>query len=76
MKDPISKPALTIDEVKEAARLSARLGEMEREQHSLSTRLINLRERCPHDKLPKRKGGEEYRDSCPDCGFTAYGHWL
>ena len=36
------------------------------------TELQQIRARCLHQKLPERKLGEEYRDTCPDCGFVAY----
>lgn len=30
-----------------------------------------LKEECSHHKLPNR-GIEEFRDTCPDCGFVSY----
>ena len=31
-----------------------------------------LRKQCQHPKLPQHTVIEEYRDTCPDCGYVAY----
>lgn len=31
-----------------------------------------LKENCNHSNLPEHSLGEEYRDTCPDCGYIAY----
>lgn len=42
----------------------------------LEYEVTELQRACRHSSLPERELGEEYMDTCPDCGFTRYCHRL
>jgi hypothetical protein len=31
---------------------------------------------CAHRSLPRRELGEQYMDTCPDCGYVVYSYGL
>lgn len=45
---------------------------LENEVANLDSELKSLRDRCTHPSLPKRTLGEQYMDTCPDCGHLQY----
>jgi len=48
----------------------------EQESRVLRLEWERLKEACSHPSLPERLIVEEYRDTCPDCGYVAYCHAL
>jgi hypothetical protein len=48
------------------------LVELDREKREVSALWAELRTACSHPKLPPRTLGEEYADTCPDCGHVNY----
>lgn len=52
--------------------VSSELCGIEERRDTLCSEIKRLQEECRHPDLPKRAVGEEYMDTCPDCGFTQY----
>ena len=44
----------------------------ENELKDLSKKWAKIKDECSHPKLPKHDIIEEFRDTCPDCGFISY----
>lgn len=52
--------------------LSWRMQQLDLEREEIQRQIDEIRTACPHSKLPKRELGEEYMDTCPDCGYVQY----
>lgn len=39
---------------------------------SLDYEINELQRACRHPAMPERNLGEEYMDTCPDCGYAVY----
>jgi len=50
--------------------LRDRLVQIDRERQQIVEQWAKLRARCNHPRLPVRELGEEYVDTCPDCGHV------
>lgn len=53
-------------------RIKKELEGIETERKILRDDLKYLQSKCSHGSLPAREPGEEYCDTCPDCGYVAY----
>lgn len=42
------------------------------ESTALAKEWTKIKAACQHVKLPARTLGEEYQDTCPDCGYVSY----
>lgn len=49
-----------------------RLVQLDREKSEVAAVWEEMQALCDHSKLPNRELGEEYADTCPDCGHVAY----
>lgn len=63
---------LTAAEIRRSKAIRRRMGKLDDERQVLQAEATDIMERCGHPKLPDRVLGEEYMDTCPDCGFTSY----
>lgn len=46
--------------------------EADQKKDPLTKEWQSIRSACTHPNLPKRELGEQYVDTCPDCGHVSY----
>lgn len=46
--------------------------DLEKQIQEINENLSIIQSRCSHPNLPERGPGEEYMDTCPDCGYAQY----
>ena len=52
--------------------LRERMLQLNSQRDDIQRQIDEIRAACSHPNLPKREDGEEYMDTCPDCGHTRY----
>lgn len=52
--------------------IATSLGYHAAESRALSEEWASIKSKCQHPKLPPRALGEQWMDTCPDCGFVSY----
>ncbi len=52
--------------------LRTKLEGLDQQREVVQTQLRMIREACAHPQLPTHALGDEYMDTCPDCGHVAY----
>lgn len=63
---------LSMEEIARIRSIRDKVDGLKKEIKTFTEEWKELQDTCSHPNLPKRSFGEEYMDTCPDCGYMTY----